>query len=322
MRVLVVGGAGYIGSHMVRALLEEKYDTVVFDNLSTGYREFVPERVPFIRGDLRNVPDIQGVFRDHSIDAVMHFAASSIVPESMSDPLKYYHNNVLACINLLKVMMENKVAKFIFSSTAAVYGEPENIPIKEEDKTCPTNTYGRSKLMIENILSDISRAYDFSYIALRYFNAAGAHPAGEIGEKHNPETHLIPNILKTARGEKSELMIFGDDYPTPDGTCIRDFIHVQDLCHAHLLALKALKDGKKNDIFNLGSGSGYSVKEVVRTVEEVTGKKIKVKIVPRRAGDPAKLVAGAEMAKKILGWKPNANLEEIIGTAWVWECKS
>ncbi|HHT9138486.1 MAG TPA: UDP-glucose 4-epimerase GalE, partial [Candidatus Wunengus sp. YC60] len=281
-----------------------------------------PEGVSFINGDLRNESDIQKVFKEYRIDAVMHFAASSLVPESMSNPLKYYDNNVLACINLLKAMLENKVTKFIFSSTAAVYGEPENIPIKEEDKTRPTNTYGRSKLMIENILRDISHAHDFSYIALRYFNAAGAHPSGKIGEKHNPETHLIPNILKAAKGEKSELMIFGNDYPTPDGTCIRDFIHVQDLCHAHLLALKALKDGMKSDIFNLGSGSGYSVKEVVQTVEEVTGKKINAKIGPRRAGDPAKLVASAEKAQMVLGWKPKANLDEIIRSAWAWESKN
>lgn len=322
MNILVIGGAGYIGSHMVRTLLEEKYDTVVFDNLSTGYREFVPEGIPFFKGDLRNESDIQRVFMEYSIDAVMHFAASSIVPESMSNPLKYYHNNVLACINLLKVMMESKVTKFIFSSTAAVYGEPENIPIKEEDKTCPTNTYGRSKLMIENILGDISCAHDFSYIALRYFNAAGAHPSGEIGERHNPETHLIPNILKVARGEKEELTIFGNDYPTPDGGCIRDFIHVQDLSYAHLLALKALKDGIKSDVFNLGSGSGYSVKEVAKIAGKITGKDIKVKIGPRRIGDPAVLVASAEKAQRVLGWKPGIDLNEIISSAWAWQSKN
>lgn len=322
MGVLVIGGAGYIGSHMVRSLLKEKHDAIIFDNLSTGYREFIPEGTPFIKGDLRNGADIQGAFERHTIDAVMHFAASSLVPESMSNPLKYYDNNVLACINLLKAMVENKVKKFIFSSTAAVYGEPENIPIKENDKTCPTNPYGMSKLMIENILKDVSRAHDVSYIALRYFNAAGAHPSGETGEKHIPETHLIPNILKAAKGEKSEVTIFGDDYQTPDGTCIRDFIHVQDLCRAHLLALKALKEGIKSDIFNLGSGSGYSVKEVVRTTERVTGRKINVKIAPRRPGDPARLVAGSERAQKTLGWRPELDLNEIIRSAWAWECKS
>ena len=319
MRVLVIGGAGYIGSHMVRSLLKEKHDAIVFDNLSTGYREFIPEGAPFIKGDLRNGADIRGVFERHTIDAVMHFAASSLVPESMSNPLKYYDNNVLACINLLKAMVENKVKKFIFSSTAAVYGEPENIPIKENDKTSPTNPYGMSKLMIENILKDASRVHDVSYIALRYFNAAGAHPSGETGEKHIPETHLIPNILKAAKGEKSEVTIFGDDYQTPDGTCIRDFIHVQDLCRAHLLALKALKEGMKSDVFNLGSGSGYSVKEVVRTTEGVTGRKINVKIAPRRPGDPARLVAGAERAQKVLGWRPELDLNEIIQSAWAWE---
>lgn len=322
MRVLVIGGAGYIGSHMVRALLEEKHDVIVFDNLSTGYREFIPEGAPFIKGDLRNGADIRGAFEEHTIDAVMHFAAASLVPESMSNPLKYYDNNVLACINLLKAMVEKKVKKCIFSSTAAVYGEPENIPIKENDKTCPANPYGMSKLMIENILKDASRAHDVSYIALRYFNAAGAHPSGETGEKHVPETHLIPNILKTAKGEKSEVMIFGDDYQTPDGTCIRDFIHVQDLCRAHLLALKALKEGMKSDVFNLGSGSGYSVKEVVRAAEVVTGRKINVKTAPRRPGDPARLVAGAERAQKVLGWRPELDLNEIIRSAWAWECRS
>lgn len=321
MRVLVVGGAGYIGSHMVQTLLKEKIDTIVFDNLSTGYSEFIPEGVPFIKGDLRSESDIQNVFKEYAIDVVMHFAASSIVPESVSNPLKYYENNVLACINLLKVMAENKVKKFIFSSTAAVYGEPENVPIKEGDKTSPTNPYGRSKLMIENILRDIASAHDFSYVSLRYFNAAGAHPSGEIGEKHDPETHLIPNILKVAKWMKDELTIFGDDYPTPDGTCIRDYIHVQDLCKAHLLALGALTGGIKNEIFNLGNGNGFSVREVVSTAEKVTGRKIHVKVGPRRPGDPARLVASAEKVQTILGWKPRANLEEIIRTAWEWEKK-
>lgn len=237
----------------------------------------------------------------------------------MSNPLKYYDNNVLACINLLKVMLENRVNRFIFSSTCAVYGEPKNIPINEKTKTNPTNTYGRSKLMIENMLKDVAQSHDFSYITLRYFNAAGAHPSGEIGELRNPETHLIPNILKVANGVKDELTISGDDYPTQDGTCIRDYIHVQDLCKAHLLALDALNNGVKNEIFNLGNGNGYSVREVVNMVEKITGREVKARVGPRRPGDPAKLVACAKKAKKVLGWSSNSNLEEVIKTAWKWE---
>ena len=319
--ILVVGGAGYIGSHMVRALLDEKYNPIVFDNLSTGHREFVPEEATFIQGDLRNIQDVRKSFERYPVNAVMHFAASSLVPESMSNPLKYYGNNVSACINLLKAMLEHKVERFIFSSTAAVYGEPGSIPIREEDTTNPTNPYGRSKLMIENILKDVSRSHDFSYITLRYFNAAGAHPSGEIGEIHNPETHLIPNILKVAKGTKDALTISGDDYPTQDGTCIRDYIHVQDLCKAHLLALEALNNGVKNEVFNLGNGDGFSVRGVVNTVEKVTGLKINAKVGPRRPGDPAKLVACADKTKKVLGWSPHENLEEIIRTAWNWEKK-
>lgn len=322
--ILVIGGAGYIGSHMVRALLGEKHNPIVFDNLSTGHKEFVPEGAIFIQGDLRNIQDVNKALERYSVsvDAVMHFAASSIVPESMCNPLKYYENNVSACINLLKVMVENKVKKFIFSSTAAVYGEPENVPIKEEDKTNPTNPYGKSKLMIENMLKDIAQAHDFSYISLRYFNAAGAHLSGKIGEMHDPETHLIPNILKVAKGVKDVLTIFGDKYPTPDGTCIRDYIHVQDLCKAHLLALEALNNGIKNEIFNLGNGDGFSVREVVNMAEKITGRQINVKVGPRRPGDPARLVASAERAKDVLGWNPNANLEEIVRTAWEWEKRS
>lgn len=306
---------------MVRALLDEKHNPIVFDNLSTGHKGFVPEGAIFIQGDLRNVQEVNNAFGRYSVDGVMHFAASSVVPESMRNPLKYYENNVSACINLLKVMLENKVKQFIFSSTAAVYGEPENVPIKEEYKTNPTNPYGGSKLMIEKILKDIAKSHDFSYISLRYFNAAGAHPSGELGEMHDPETHLIPNILKVAKGAKDELTIFGDDYPTPDGTCIRDYIHVQDLCKAHLLALEALNNSVKNEIFNLGNGDGFSVREVVNTAEKVTGRKINVKVGPRRPGDPVKLVASAERAKDVLGWNPSTNLEEIVRTAWEWEKK-
>lgn len=319
---MVVGGAGYIGSHMVRLLIEKRYDVIVLDNLSTGYRKLVHKDASFVKGDLRKPEDIEKVFKKYKIDAVMHFAASSLVGESVKDPIKYYENNVLACINLVKSMIRHKVKKFIFSSTAAVYGEPERIPIKEEDALKPTNPYGSSKLMIEKILEDASKAYDFSYIALRYFNAAGAHSSGEIGEMHDPETHLIPNILKAAKGARREVSIFGDDYPTKDGTCIRDYIHVEDLCNAHLLALKELSKGIKNIAINLGSGDGYSVKEVIKTAEKITGRRIKTKICSRRQGDPAQLVASSAYAKNIIGWQPKHGLYNIASSAWKFEGKS
>jgi len=317
--ILVIGGAGYIGSHMVYSLLEKRYIPVVFDNLSTGQRKFVPKGVDFIKGDLRKERDIRKVFEEYSIDAVMHFAAFSLVGESVKKPLKYYENNVCAFVNLIKVMTEFAVKRIIFSSTAAVYGEPEHIPIKENNAIEPSNPYGCSKRMIERILEDTAQAGGVSYIILRYFNVAGANPSARIGEIHHPETHLIPSVLKVSNRERKELVIFGDDYPTKDGTCLRDYIHVQDLCQAHLLALEALKGKMRNEVFNLGNGSGYTVKEVIDKVEEVTGKKIKVKIGPRRHGDPAKLVASSEKAKKILGWRPRYSLKEIISTAWEWE---
>lgn len=317
--IIIIGGAGYIGSHMVRTLMEENFAPVVFDNLSTGHSEFVPKEVPFIKGDLRNESDIKKIFKQFSVDTVMHFAASALVSESMSNPIKYYDNNVSACINLLKAMLENKIKRFIFSSTCSVYGEHEKMPLREDSETNPTNPYGRSKLMIEEILIDTARTYDFSYISLRYFNVAGAHPSGKIGELHNPETHLIPNILKVVTGQKERLIIFGDDYPTPDGTCIRDYIYIEDLIQAHLLALKALRRGTKSNIFNLGNGYGYSVKEVVRAVEKATGEKVNFKIEPRRPGDPARLIASYEKAKEVLGWYPKGDLEQIVQSAWKWE---
>jgi UDP-glucose 4-epimerase len=263
--------------------------------------------------------DIKKVFKQFSIDAVMLFAASALVQESMINPFKYYNNNVSSCINLLKVMLDHKIKRLIFLSSCAVYEESKNIPIQESSETNPINPYGRSKLMIE-IIKDISNIYkNFFYISLWYFNVAGAHSSGEIGEYHNPETHLIPNILKAARGEKKELIIFGDDYPTSDGTCIRDYIHVEDLCYAHLLALKLSEGGIKNEVFNLGNNYGFSIKEVIKTVEKVTGEKVKVKLGCRRPGDPARLVASSEKAQKILGWQPKANLEQIIKSAWEWE---
>jgi len=300
--------------------MSENYNLVVLDNLSTGYRKFVPKEIPFIKGDLRKESDIKKVFNLFSIEAVIHFAASAIVQESMRNPIKYYDNNVSSFINLLKGMLGHKINRLIFSSSCAVYGELERIPIKENSETNPINSYGRSKLMIEKILKDIANIHkNFSYISLRYFNVAGAHSSAEIGEYHNPETHLIPNILKVVEGKKKELTIFGDDYPTPDGTCIRDYIHVEDICYAHLLALEALKKGIKNEVFNLGSTNGFSIKEVVKAVEDVTGEKVKVKIRSHRPGDPAQLIASSEKAKKILGWQPKADLKQIIKSAWKWE---
>lgn len=319
MKILVAGGAGYIGSHMVKTLLEEGIGVVVFDNLSTGHREFVPKKAHFVKGDLRAPSDIEKVFRARRFDAVMHFAASALVGESMLDPLKYYENNVLAFVNLASAMRRHRVKKFIFSSTAATYGESKRVPIKETDATVPTNPYGRSKLMIEKMLQDFSRADGLSYITLRYFNACGADDSGCIGERHLPETHLIPNILKVASGKKKELTVFGNDYPTRDGTCVRDYVHVDDLCRAHLLALKALGRGVRNEVFNLGTGRGYSIQEIIRAAEKVTGRRIKVKFGPRRPGDPANLVASGAKAKKILGWKPQKSLDDIVRSAWMWE---
>jgi len=322
--ILIAGGAGYIGSHMVRVLLEERcakgYRPVVFDNLSTGFRGFVPKGVPLVKGDLRNIGDIRKAFKKYKIDTVMHFAASICVPESVENPLKYYENNVSACINLLKVMAENKVKYFIFSSTAAVYGEPKKIPVTEENEKNPASPYGASKLMMEQILKDVSSASDFSYVSLRYFNAAGAHASGRIGQQGKLITHLIPNILKAAKDERKELVVFGDRYPTKDGTCVRDYIHVMDLCSAHLLAMRALHKGAiRNEAFNLGSGNGFTVKEMVQAAEKVTGRKIRVKIGPKRPGDPARIVASPQKAYRILHWKPRFSLEDIVRSSWKWE---
>jgi len=317
--ILVTGGAGYIGSHMAKTLSEAARPCVVFDNLSTGNKKFIPKDVPFVEGDLRNKKEIVKVFKRYSIELVMHFAASIVVPESVKNPLKYYENNVTASINLLEAMLEQGVKRFIFSSTAAVYGEPKTIPVTEEDVTEPKSPYGASKLMVERILQDMSKTHDFSYIILRYFNACGAHPSGTLGPTNKHETLLIPNIIKVASGKAKELNIYGDDYPTPDGTCLRDYIHVMDLCQAHLLACDALKKGMKSDLFNLGNEKGFSVKEVVAMVEKVTGRNISVKISARRPGDPARIVASGQKARKLLGWQPKMDLSEIISTAWKWE---
>lgn len=317
----MIGGAGYIGSHMVRAFLNTRYQPVVFDNLSTGHRNMVPEGVPFIEGDLQNPEDVKGAFKQFPPGVVMHFAASSIVQESVREPIKYYRNNVGSFLNLLEAMLESNVRKLVFSSTAAVYGEPSVIPIKEDSFPKPLNPYGQSKRMMEQILADVSSVNRLSYVIFRYFNAAGAHPSGKMGERHNPETHLIPNLL-AAGGSEARFSIFGDNYPTPDGTCVRDYVHVEDLCRAHLLALQYLEQGGVSEIFNLGSEKGYSVREVIDVVEQVTGRKIPVDIAGRRSGDPAELIADSRKIKQILGWEAKENLETIIRSAFQWHQNS
>ncbi|MEH7331209.1 UDP-glucose 4-epimerase GalE [Neobacillus drentensis] len=316
--ILVVGGAGYIGSHLVKDLVE-KEEVVVLDNLSTGHREAVDSRAIFVKGDLGNEEDLQMIFRSYPIKAVMHFAANSLVGESVVDPLKYYQNNVASTLTLLKVMMKFQVKNFIFSSTAATYGIPNVEIIDESTVTAPINPYGHSKLMVEQVLGDFSKAYGLNYVVLRYFNAAGAHDSAVIGESHDPETHLIPIVLQQLLGSREKVSVFGDDYDTPDGTCIRDYIHVTDLAAAHILALEALLSGKKSaEVYNLGNGLGYSVKEVIETCEKVTGVKANVEMADRRAGDPARLVASSAKILDELGWKAQRNLEQIIGDAWRW----
>lgn len=319
--ILIVGGAGYIGSHINKELNKRGYETVVFDNLSYGHEDFV-KWGNFEQGDLGNIEDLWQVFRKYSIDAVMHFAAFTYVGESVENPQKYYLNNVRNTLNLLQVMLEFDVKKFVFSSTCATYGNPVEIPITENHPQNPINPYGKGKLMVETVLDDYSRAYGFKYAALRYFNAAGADPEGEIGEMHEPETHLIPLILDAASGKREDIKIFGTDYDTPDGTCIRDYIHVTDLADAHIKALEYLKNGGKSDFFNLGNGNGFSVKEVIETAHEITGKDIKAVEDDRRPGDPPVLVGSSDKAREILKWEPKyADLSKIIETAWNWHKK-
>ncbi|QNG60207.1 UDP-glucose 4-epimerase GalE [Bacillus sp. PAMC26568] len=316
--ILVIGGAGYIGSHVAKELIKTE-EVVVLDNLSTGHRWAVDERAVFVEGDLGNVEDLRSLFTSYSIDAVMHFAASSLVGESVTNPLKYYMNNVSSTLTLLNTMLEFNINKFIFSSTAATYGIPDVDMIMEETTTNPINPYGQSKLMVEHILADLAKAVGLKYVIFRYFNAAGAFKLGEIGEEHDPETHLIPIILQHLLGQREQISIFGSDYDTADGTCIRDYIHVTDLANAHILGLEALLNGKKDTAtYNLGNGLGYSVKEVVEMCEKVTGKNANVVMSERRAGDPARLVASSERIYKELGWKAEYSLDEIISTAWNW----
>lgn len=316
--ILVTGGAGYIGSHVVKDLLKRGYKVVVVDNLDRGHRKAVLTQF-FEDVDLKNKADLKEVFEKYEIDAVMHFAALSTVGDSMKDPGKYYENNILGGLNLLEVMKDFNVKYFIFSSTAAVYGEPQIIPIPEEHPKNPTNVYGSSKLMFEEILKWYDNIYDIKYVSLRYFNAAGADLEGELGEDHRPETHLIPLVLKTALGQREFIEIYGTDYPTPDGTCIRDYIHVMDLSEAHILALEALFNGMGSEIFNLGNERGYSVKEVINITEKVIGKEIPVKEGSRRPGDPAILIASSEKIKRKLKWVPKYNdLETMILSSWNW----
>ncbi len=316
--ILVCGGAGYIGSHVVRKLKEAGFNPIVFDNLSTGHRKAVSAGVPFYHGDVRNDDDLNKAFSDNKIDAVMHFCAKSLVGESMEKPELYFDNNVTGGLNLLKMMQQNGISKIVFSSTAAVYGQPDEIPIKETTTKKPTNVYGETKLIFEKVLSWYDSIYDFKYVALRYFNAAGADDNGEIGEDHNPESHLLPIVFQVVNGQREFLSIFGDDYKTPDGTCVRDYIHIYDLASAHILALKHLLDGGDSNVFNLGNGTGYSVQEIVDSVEKVVGKDVATKMEGRRAGDPDTLIASSEKIIKELGWKPRYDLDRIIETAHKW----
>ena len=319
--ILVVGGAGYIGSHMVLDLLRAEYPVVTLDNLARGHRDLLPGG-DFIEGDLGNPTDLETAFRKYPIKAVMHFAAHSQVGESVEKPLEYYRNNVANTITLLEAMQKAGVRHFIFSSTAAVYGEPEKTPITEDHPCSPTNPYGATKLAVERLLQDVSQASGMSYSILRYFNAAGADRSGDIGERHQPETHLIPLVLQVASGERKSISIFGEDYPTPDGTCLRDYIHVSDLTQAHLLALESLLNGGGNSTYNLGNNTGYSVKQIIETARQITGHAIPAVSVERREGDPAVLIADSARIRKQLGWRPEyESIEEIIRTAWAWEQK-
>ena len=319
MAILVLGGAGYIGSHTALELVKAGNEVVIADNLVTGYRKAIPEGAKFYEGDLRDFDFLNKLFQQEKIDAVIHFAAYSLVGESVTNPLKYYDNNLYGTKVLLEAMVKNNVGKIVFSSTAATYGEPENIPILESDRACPTNPYGETKLAMEKMFKWTAEAHGLRYVSLRYFNACGADESGTIGEAHNPESHLIPLILQVPNGKRETISIYGTDYGTPDGTCIRDYIHVTDLAQAHILAVQYLNNGGESDIFNLGNGVGYSVREVIETARKVTGHPIPATETPRRAGDPARLVASSEKARKILGWNPvHDSLEEIIESAWNW----
>lgn len=319
MSVLVLGGAGYIGSHAVYQLIDNGYKVIVIDNLQTGHLLAIHPNAYFYQGDLQDKEFLRSVFNKERINQVVHFAANSLVGESMNDPLLYFRNNVYGTQVLLEVMQEYDVKNIVFSSTAATYGEPKEIPITEDTPTNPTNAYGETKLTMEKIMKWCDQAYGIKYVSLRYFNVAGARETAEIGEDHSPETHLIPIVLQVALGIRESITVFGDDYHTPDGTCIRDYIHVEDLVAAHLLAMKYLENGGESQIFNLGTNTGFSVKEIIEAARSVTNHSIPTSIGERRAGDPSKLVASSEKAKEILQWHPKyTNIEKIIADAWNW----
>ena len=319
MAILVLGGAGYIGSHTARALVETGRDVVVADNLETGFRAAVPAKARFYEGDIRDRAFLDKLFETEQIEGVIHFAANSQVGESMKKPLKYYDNNLCGTKTLLDSMVAHNVLRIVFSSTAATYGEPDRVPILETDRTEPTNCYGETKLSMEKMMKWVSVAHGLRYVALRYFNACGAQPDASIGEAHNPESHLIPLILQVPGGKRPFISIFGGDYPTKDGTCVRDYIHVMDLAQAHILAAQYLRNGGASDIFNLGNGVGFTVKEVIDVARAVTGHPIPARMEDRRAGDPAQLIASSDKARSVLGWNPqHADLEEIVASAWKW----
>ncbi|SER90460.1 UDP-glucose 4-epimerase [Gracilibacillus ureilyticus] len=322
MRILVLGGAGYIGSHAVYQLQDQGHEVIVIDNLETGHAEAIHPEAAFYQGDIRDIEFLREVFSHEQIDGVLHFSANSLVGESMENPLKYFDNNVYGTQVLLKAMTEFHIKHIVFSSTAATYGEPDQVPITETMPTLPTNAYGETKLTMEKMMRWCEAAHGIRFVSLRYFNVAGARSTGEIGEDHRPETHLIPIVLQVALDQREHISIFGDDYHTPDGTCIRDYIHVEDLIDAHILALNYLIDGGESNIFNLGSSQGFSVKEIIDTAREITGHDIPAKVAPRRAGDPSTLIASSDKAKDVLGWKPSrTDIKRIISDAWNWHKK-
>lgn len=322
MTVLVLGGAGYIGSHAVDQLITKGYDVAVVDNLKTGHKESLPDKARFYQGDIRDKAFMEDVFTKENIEGVIHFAASSLVGESMEIPLDYFNNNVYGTQVVLEVMEKYNVKSIIFSSSAATYGEPKFIPIEETAATNPESTYGETKLMMEKMLKWCDKAYGMRFVALRYFNVAGAKVDGTIGEDHNPESHLLPIILQTALGQREKFTIYGEDYETPDGTCIRDYVHVVDLIDAHILALEYLQAGNSSNTFNLGSSTGFSVKQMLEAAREVTGKEIPATVVSRRAGDPSTLIAASDKAREVLGWKPQyTEVNKIIESAWNWHVK-
>lgn len=323
MSILVCGGAGYIGSHTVHQLIKNNEDVVIVDNLQTGHLKAVNPKAKFYKGDIRDHDFLDKVFSENKIEAVIHFAANSLVGESMTNPLLYFNNNVYGMQVLLESMVKHNIDKIVFSSTAAVYGEPKKVPILEDDETTPTNTYGETKLTMEKMMKWVNKANGIKFVSLRYFNVAGALEDGSIGEDHSPETHLIPLILQVPLKKREHITVFGDDYPTEDGTCIRDYIHVLDLADAHIKALNYLRAGNESNIFNLGNGKGFSVKEMIDATKEATGEEIKVVLGERRAGDPAVLIASSEKAHNLLNWQPKyTNVKDIIKTAWTWHSQN